>query len=168
MSNILAAGRGALAFLFLGLFCFAAQAQIVCLGASNVRGLGVSSGEAFPARLEAILHARGLHYSVANAGISGDTTGGMLARLDSDAPAGTRIVVLAVGGNDRRKNVDPGQIKANFGAIHQRLRARGVKIINAMPLIRQALAANMAQSDRIHLTAQGHQWVAEKVAAQIR
>ena len=37
---------------------------------------------------------------VANAGINGDTTAGMLRRLDRAVPAGTRVVILQPGGND--------------------------------------------------------------------
>jgi acyl-CoA thioesterase-1 len=65
------------------LFVSAAQAAtVVALGASNTFGKGVSRGQAYPAQLEALLRARGLNARVVNAGINGDTTGGMLARLD--------------------------------------------------------------------------------------
>jgi acyl-CoA thioesterase I len=78
---------------------FAAHAQIVAFGASNIAGRGVNSSEAFPAQLERLLAARGHNVHVANAGISGDTNAGMLARLDQAVPEGTRIVLLgAIGG----------------------------------------------------------------------
>jgi len=67
-----------------------ASAQVVCLGASNTAGKGVLPGEAYPAQLEAMLQAKGYSGRVSNQGVSGDTTGGMLARLDTAAPAGTR------------------------------------------------------------------------------
>ena len=60
----------------------AAAAQIVAFGASNTAGYGVGSDEAWPARLEAMLRSKGYQATVANAGISGDTTAGMLERLD--------------------------------------------------------------------------------------
>jgi acyl-CoA thioesterase-1 len=75
-----------------------AFAQIVALGASNTQGKGVSPSEAWPARLEAMLQAKGRSVHVTNAGISGDTTGGELARLDSSVPDGTRIVILNSAG----------------------------------------------------------------------
>jgi acyl-CoA thioesterase-1 len=69
------------------LFASAAQAAtVVALGASNTYGKGVSRGQAYPAQLEALLRARGLNARVINAGINGDTTGGMLARLNSAVP----------------------------------------------------------------------------------
>ncbi len=74
--------------------------NIVALGDSGIRGKGVSESDAFPAQLEAALRARGHNVSVSNAGINGDTTDGVLARLDASVPEGTDIVVLAVGVND--------------------------------------------------------------------
>jgi acyl-CoA thioesterase-1 len=71
------------------------NAQIVAPGASSTAGYGVGASSAYPAQLEAILRARGRAMSVSNAGISGDTTGGMLARLSSAVPEGTKIVTPA-------------------------------------------------------------------------
>src|SRR5882757_6196907 len=82
-----------------------AQAQIVAIGASNVAGKGVSSSDARPAQLEGMLAAKGRTVHVTNAGINGDTNSGMLARLDSAVPAGTKIVLLdkyGGGWNGRR------------------------------------------------------------------
>src|SRR5260370_18154637 len=86
------------------LFVSAAQAAtVVALGASNTFGKGVSRSQAYPAQLEALLRTTGLNARVINAGINGDTTGGMLARLDRVVPKGTSVVILQPGGNDRRK-----------------------------------------------------------------
>ena len=71
-----------------------AQAQIVAIGASNVAGRGVSSSDAWPAQLEGMLAAKGRNVHVTNAGISGDTNAGMLARLDSAVTQGTKVVLL--------------------------------------------------------------------------
>jgi acyl-CoA thioesterase-1 len=102
--------RTALFVLITGLLAFVAcaddaTAQIVAIGASNVAGRGVSSADAWPAQLEDMLAAKGRHVHVANAGINGDTNAGMLNRLDSAVPAGTRIVLLdryGGGWNGRR------------------------------------------------------------------
>jgi len=89
---------------FGALFVSAAQAAtVVALGASNTFGKGVSRSQAYPAQLEGLLRAKGLNARVINAGINGDTTGGMLARLDRMVPKGTSVVILQPGGNDRRK-----------------------------------------------------------------
>jgi acyl-CoA thioesterase-1 len=92
---------GAIALLFAGGVADAATG--VALGASNTFGKGVSRGQAYPAQLEVLLRARGISVHVVNAGINGNTTGEMLARLDSAVPKGTRVVILQPGGNDRRK-----------------------------------------------------------------
>ena len=55
---------------------------ILDFGDSLTAGLGLPAGQAFPARLEAWLHERGIEANVVNAGVSGDTTAGGLARLD--------------------------------------------------------------------------------------
>src|ERR1700681_2171415 len=91
---------------FVGLMpCWGAAgaATIVTVGASNTYGKGVSRSEAYPAQLEALLRARGYNIRVVNAGINGDTTASMASRLDTVVPADTSIVILQLGGNDRRK-----------------------------------------------------------------
>ena len=109
----------------------ASNAQIVALGASNTAGYGVGASSAFPAVLQELLRAKGRPMSVSNAGISGDTTGGMLARLSSAAPDGTRIVILQIGGNDRRKGISEAEAAANRSEIRKRLHARSIRIIEA-------------------------------------
>src|SRR3954470_18726060 len=81
----------------------AASGTIVALGASNTYGKGVARDQAYPAHLEAILRAKGHSVRVINAGINGNTTGQMLARMDRAVPRGTSVVILQPGGNDRRK-----------------------------------------------------------------
>ena len=83
------------------------HARIVALGASSTAGYGVGASSAYPAQLEAILRSRGRPMSVSNAGVSGDTTGGMLSRLSSAVPQGTKIVILQIAGNDAMKGMSP-------------------------------------------------------------
>ena len=103
--------------------------QIVALGDSNTAGFGVGARNAFPALMQALLQAEGIDASVTNQGISGDTTGGMLARLDAAVPAGTAIAIVQGGYNDQRRRVPPEAIDANIDAILSRLSARRVRII---------------------------------------
>ena len=146
----------------------ASNAQIVALGASNTAGYGVGASSAFPAVLQELLRAKGRPMSVSNAGISGDTTGGMLARLSSAAPDGTRIVILQIGGNDRRKGISEAEAAANRSEIRKRLHARGIRIIEADSYVWSALRSGLRQPDGIHLTADGHRKVAQQLAASIR
>lgn len=140
-----------------------AQAQVVALGASNVAGQGVGQSSAFPAVMERLLQAQGIRVRVSNQGISGDTTDGMLRRLDSAVPNGTKVVILHPGGNDS----SPARRQQNVRAMMVRLNSRGVKVVNAQPMVRSALQ-RYAQHDGVHLTAQGHQVVARALLDVVR
>src|ERR1700710_93004 len=131
-----------------------ASAQVVALGASNTQGKGVSSSESYPAQLQAMLQARGSGLRVTNAGIYGDTTGGMLARLSSAVPDGTKIVILQFGGNDFRRNTPPAMRQANIASIQKELGKGELRILQADRLVLSAQAAGLVQPDHIHLTAE--------------
>jgi len=138
-------------------------ATIVALGASNTFGKGVARNQAYPAQLEAILRARGHDVRVINAGINGDTTGGMLRRLDRAVPKGTGVVILQPGGNDRRKGVE-GDRAANISQIQSRLNARVIRVIM---LENGMLRGYARQPDGQHLTPEGYRMLAESLAAQV-
>ena len=147
----------------LGLANFAAAsadaATVVALGASNTYGKGVARNQAFPAQLEAILRAKGSNVRVVNAGINGDTTEGMLRRLDRAVPNGTSAVILQPGGNDRRKH-SPDRT----GEIQSRLSARGIAVIL---LPNNLLKGLPHQPDGQHLTPEGYHMLAEHMASQV-
>jgi acyl-CoA thioesterase-1 len=145
-----------------------ANAQIVALGASSTAGYGVGSAAAYPAQLQEILRAKRRPMSVSAAGVSGDTTGGMLARLSSAVPAGTRIVILQIAGNDAMKGMSPVTAAANRAEIRRQLHARGIRTIDADGFVQSALRSGLRQADGIHMTAEGHRRVAEQLAASIR
>jgi acyl-CoA thioesterase-1 len=164
----------ALIFIQIGIACFfiwlsAASAQIVALGASNTAGYGLSPSQSWPSQLQAILQAKGSATKVINAGISGDTSAGILSRVGSAVPEGTRIVILSVFAyNDNRKGIPPAEHQANVAAIERQLRSRGIRIINANGLIQSALRAGMIQGDGIHLTADGCRRVAMGLVGSVR
>jgi acyl-CoA thioesterase-1 len=145
-----------------------ANAQIVVLGASSTAGYGVGAAAAFPAQLQAVLRAKGKPMSVSAAGVSGDTTAGMLARLSSAVPAGTKIVVLQIAGNDSFKGMSASGAAANRAEIRRQLHARGIRTVEADAYVMAALRAGLRQPDGIHMTAEGHRRVAEQLAAVIR
>jgi len=134
-------------------------ATVVALGASNTAGKGVSAGEAYPAQLESLLRARGIDATVINAGVSGDTTGGMMARLDSTVPRGTRVVNLQPGGNDRRK------LAPNYTAeLESRIRATGIKVVM---LPNSMFRGKPHQPDGVHLTPQGYHMLAQELVSPV-
>ncbi len=107
-----------------------AQTRIVALGDSEIRGKGVAEADAYPAKLERALKAKGHNVVVTNAGSNGDTTKGVLSRMDSAVPQGTRIVVLSVGGNDIiLYGADRATTITNLLAIISRLRARNIEVL---------------------------------------
>lgn len=138
-------------------------ATVVALGASNTYGKGVARNQAYPAQLEALLRARGLSVRVINAGINGDTTGGMLGRMDGAVPKGTSAVILQPGGNDRRKGSGADRA-GNIAEIEKRLSASGVRVIM---LENQALQGLPHQPDGVHLTPEGYRMLAESLASQV-
>jgi len=141
----------------------AAVLNIVAIGASNTFGLGVGSQNAYPTQLQALLRKKGIQANVINAGVLGDTTAGMLRRLDSAAPKGTDIVILQPGGNDLRFGVSKEQRAANIAAMVKRLRARDIRVIVFDPEI----PADFYQWDHIHFNAAAHAKIAATLAVKI-
>jgi acyl-CoA thioesterase I len=148
----------------------AASLNIVALGASNTAGMGkgnhpggVPRSQAFPAQLEALLRAKGIDAHVRNAGIAGDTTGGMLRRMDGAVPNGTQVVILQTGGNDAREG---GDAAANTAQITSKLQARGIKVI-MLDRPSAYAPASTRDPDGEHYNAQGHAAVAAGLLPQV-
>ncbi|MDO3377575.1 arylesterase [Geoalkalibacter halelectricus] len=105
--------------------------RLVVLGDSLTAGYGLASEEAFPARLEKALREQGCKVHVINAGVSGDTSAGGLARLEWSLADEPHFVLVNLGGNDTLRGLDPAHTRANLDAILSRLRERGVQPILA-------------------------------------
>jgi acyl-CoA thioesterase-1 len=145
------------------------SAQIVALGASATAGYGLPPSESFPSQLQAMLQARGSATRVINAGVSGETTSQILARVNSSVPEGTRIVILSIFMlNDSSRGVSPAMHQSNVASIRQQLSARHIRIIDATGLIIAAAKAGMLQRDGIHLNAEGNHRVAAGLMASLR
>jgi acyl-CoA thioesterase-1 len=147
-----------------------ASAQIVALGASNVEGYGVGSTEAWPAQLESMLRAKGSSAHITNAGVFGDTTGQVLARLSSAVPDGTKVVILGIGAfNDVRTGGSADVAQANIVAIKRQLAGRGIRVVDAFGTMSSVMhQPGMLQADHVHLTAEGHRRVAMQLAGSVR
>jgi len=109
----------------------AAQTVIAILGDSLVAGFGLAADDAFPARLEAALRETGEDVRVINAGVSGDTSAGGLARLDWVLGDNPDIVLVELGSNDSLRGLDPAATFDNLDAIVTRLKARDVTVLLA-------------------------------------
>jgi acyl-CoA thioesterase I len=108
-----------------------AAVKVVVLGDSLTAGFGLPAGAAFPARLDSALKAKGHAVEIGNAGVSGDTASGGLARLDWSVPPGTEAVILELGANDALRGVDPKVTRAALDAILSRLKARRISVLLA-------------------------------------
>jgi len=105
--------------------------RIVGFGDSLMAGFNLGPGEGFTDRLQAALRAKGLDVSVANAGVSGDTSSGGLARLDWSVPDGTRLVILELGANDMLRGVAPAIPENNLDEMLAKLKARKIAVLLA-------------------------------------
>jgi acyl-CoA thioesterase-1 len=105
--------------------------RIVVLGDSLSAGFGLRAGEALPAKLERALKAKGLPVQIENAGVSGDTAAGGLARLDWSVPEGTDAVILELGANDALRGADPKATRASLQAIIKKLKDRKIAVLLA-------------------------------------
>jgi acyl-CoA thioesterase-1 len=103
--------------------------KLVALGDSLTAGYGLPANAAFPAVLERALIAKGYAVSIANAGVSGDTTSGGLARLDWSIPDATDGVILELGANDMLRGIDPKIPREALDQILARLQQRGIPVL---------------------------------------
>jgi acyl-CoA thioesterase-1 len=102
---------------------------ILVLGDSFTAGLGVPPKAAFWAQLEARLRARGEAVRVVNAGISGDTTAGGLARVDRALAEKPDLVILELGANDALRGIQPADARANLDAIITKVQANKARLL---------------------------------------
>jgi acyl-CoA thioesterase-1 len=117
--------RQSLALLALGaLPARAAEIRLMMLGDSITAGYGLARGQALPARLEAALRAKGRAVRVIDAGVSGDTTAGGRARVDWALAENPHAVIVALGGNDGLRALEPRASRANLAAILDALAAK--------------------------------------------
>jgi acyl-CoA thioesterase-1 len=105
--------------------------RIVAFGDSLTAGFGLKTGEAFPARLQVALRNAGYNVTVINAGISGDTSSGGLARVVRSVPVGTDLVIVELGANDILRGVPPRTTERNLHDVLAHIRAAGSEVILA-------------------------------------
>jgi acyl-CoA thioesterase-1 len=127
--------------------------RILAFGDSLTQGYGVPPGTDFPAVLERALKAKGFNAVVINAGVSGDTSAGGLARLDwslGDAKSSPDAAILELGANDGLRGLPPAEMEKNLDAILAKLKARNVAVLLAgMKAPRNFGAAYAAEFDAV-------------------
>ncbi len=104
---------------------------ITALGDSLTAGFGLAPGEGFPAQLQEALQANGHDVVVLDAGVSGDTSSGGLARLDWALSPDTDAVIVELGANDALRGIDPTITEQSLDGILANLAARDVPALLA-------------------------------------
>lgn len=105
--------------------------RVVFLGDSLTAGFGLDVRDAYPSLVEMRLRATGIAAEVINAGVSGDTSAGGLRRVDWALDGNVQVLVVALGGNDALRGLDPADLRRNLAAIIERGRQRRVTVILA-------------------------------------
>ena len=105
------------------------EGTIVAVGDSLTEGLGVAEEFAYPALLEKKLRSNGYHYRVVNAGVSGETSSGTLARIKWVLTLKPDIVILVIGANDGFRGIDPELIKSNILTIVRTFKEQKVTVL---------------------------------------
>ena len=125
--------------------------KILALGSSLTQGYGLPPGTEFTVQLQAALKAKGVDATVINAGVSGDTSAGGLARLDWSLADHPDAVILELGSNDMLRGVPPTETEKNLRAILARLKAAHVKVLlTGMQAQRNLGADYVKQFDAIY------------------
>lgn len=99
---------------------------IVFFGDSLTAGYGLEepAAEAYPALIRKKIDAAGLPWRVVNAGLSGETTSGGARRIDWILRQPIDVFVLALGGNDGLRGIEPAISRASLQRIMDRVREK--------------------------------------------
>jgi len=105
--------------------------HILAFGDSLTAGYGLPADKSFAAQLEKRLRDEGRPVRVTNAGVSGDTSSGGLARLDWSLEDRPDLVVLELGANDGLRGLSPERMRENLDAMIRRSLDTGARVILA-------------------------------------
>lgn len=107
----------------------AAPRTLLAFGDSLTAGYGLPPEVGFVPQLERWLTDHGAEVTVQNAGVSGDTTAGALARIDWTLAAPVDAMIVTLGGNDLLRGLPPDEARENLDAILTRAAAKGIPVL---------------------------------------
>ncbi|MFD0980401.1 arylesterase [Tropicimonas aquimaris] len=90
---------------------------LAALGDSLTQGYGLPPEDGFVPQLQNWLEGRGHEVTVINAGVSGDTTAGGLSRVAWTLTPEVDAMIVALGGNDLLRGIDPASSRDNLRGI---------------------------------------------------
>ena len=121
--------KTALALIFCTSAVAAEPVEVVALGDSLTAGYGLPQGQGLVPKLQAWLDERGVDAKVVNAGVSGDTTRGGLSRVEWSLSDQSDAMIVALGGNDLLRGIDPTSSRENLAAILDIAAARELPVL---------------------------------------
>ena len=104
---------------------------IVAFGDSLTAGHGSGAEHPYTEFLQQELDRRGLRYRVVNAGVSGDTSGSGLERVETVAERKPAFVIVEFGGNDGLRGLPVATTRANLEEMIVRLQSAGARVVLA-------------------------------------
>ncbi|MEY8840396.1 arylesterase [Cribrihabitans sp. XS_ASV171] len=125
MRKVLLAG----VFVVCGMAATAEQVVIAALGDSLTQGYGLIEQEGFVPQMRAWLAENGADVRLINAGVSGDTTAGGASRVEWTLTPDVDGMIVALGGNDLLRGIDPAVARANLDRILQAAEDRDVEVL---------------------------------------
>ncbi len=96
--------------------------KIIAVGDSLTAGYGLPLADSYPMQLEAKLESEGHEVEMVNAGISGETTAGLLERVEFIKSNEPDMVLITIGGNDALRNLPIANTEENITKIVQSLK----------------------------------------------
>ena len=96
---------------------------LLFIGTSLTAGLGLEPDSAYPQLIQEKIESAHLPFEVVNAGVSGETTAGLLRRLDWLLKASFGVVVVESGANDGLRGTPVATVKENLRTVLSRIRA---------------------------------------------
>lgn len=115
---------------------------VLAFGDSLTQGYGLAQDEGFVPQLQKWLQDKGLDVVLVNGGVSGDTTAGGAGRIGWSLSEDIDAVIVALGGNDLLRGIEPAQTRANLDKILAEITGRDLPVL----LVGQAATGNFGQA----------------------
>ena len=103
--------------------------EVLALGDSLTAGYGLLDENGFVPKMRVWLEEQGLDVRLVNAGVSGDTTAGGLSRVEWSLTPATEALIVALGGNDLLRGLDPAVSRANLEGILKVAQDKGLDVL---------------------------------------
>jgi acyl-CoA thioesterase-1 len=103
--------------------------EILALGDSLTAGYGLLDENGFVPKMRVWLEEQGLDVRLVNAGVSGDTTAGGLSRVEWSLTPATEALIVALGGNDLLRGLDPAVSRGNLEGILKVAQDKGLDVL---------------------------------------